>query len=89
MKEKDSFKHQTAVNPPELARYLAALAEAAASGSLPVADGDRAFSLHPKGLIDLDIKARQKNGRVRLRLELSWAEEEAEPAFPARDGGEP
>lgn len=72
---KDIFKHQTAVDARDLARYLTALAEAVEGGCLPVAESGRAFSLRPKGLIDLDFKVRRKNGRTRVRLELSWAEE--------------
>ncbi len=72
---KDIFQHQTAVDARDLARYLTALAEAVENGRLPVAESGRVFSLSPRGLIDLDFKVRRKNGRARVRLELSWAEE--------------
>lgn len=75
---KDNFRHQSAVDPAGLARYLNALAEGAENGSLPLGDGELDFVLHPRGLIDLSLKIRRKNGRTRLALELSWAEEESE-----------
>lgn len=75
---KDSFRHQTAVDPAGLARYLTALTEGVESGSLPLADGELDFVLHPRGLIDLSLKICRKNGRTRLALELGWAEEENE-----------
>jgi hypothetical protein len=75
---KDNFRHQTVVDPAGLARYLTALAEGVERGALPLADGELDFVLHPRGLIDLSLKIRRKNGRTRLALELGWAEEESE-----------
>ncbi len=75
---KDTFKHQTAVDPVELARYLTALAEGVEAGVLPLAEGGREFAIHPRGFIDLGLKVRRKNGRTRVNLELGWAEEESD-----------
>lgn len=82
---KDSFKHNTAADGAGLARYLTALAEALENGSLPLTRPGRSFNLHPRGLIDVGLKVRCKNGRGRLTLNLSWAEEEPElfPDSPA------
>ena len=71
----DTFKYQTATDPPELARYLAVLAEGVKDGALTVAEGSMSFTVHPRGLIDLGLKVRRKQGRTRVSLELSWAEE--------------
>lgn len=75
---KDHFKHQTAVDPAGLARYLNALAEGVERGALHLADGELDFVLHPRGFIDLSLQIRRKNGRTKLTLELNWAEEESE-----------
>ncbi len=77
---KDVFKHQIAVDPKGLARYFTALAEAVEEGRLPLTEGERSVLLHPRGLIDLGFKARRKNGRGRVLLEITWAEEE--PDWP-------
>ena len=71
----DTFKYQTAADPPELARYLAVLAEGVKAGFLTVAEGSMSFTIRPLGLIDLGLKVRRKQGRTRISLELSWAEE--------------
>jgi len=71
----DTFKYQTAADPPELARYLAVLAEGVKAGTLTVAEGHMSFTVLPSGLIDLGLKVRRKQGRTRVSLELSWAEE--------------
>ena len=73
---KDIFKYQAAVEPRELARYLTALAEGVEEGSLRISQDGRAFSVHPRGLVDLGLKIRRKGGRVRVSLDLGWTEEE-------------
>jgi len=84
---KDAFKHQTAVDPAELAAFLEALAEGARSGRLPVSEGSRIFTLRPQGLIDLNLKVRRKAGLAKITLDLAWAE--TEPAGgPDERGGE-
>jgi amphi-Trp domain-containing protein len=70
----DTFKYQTAADPPELARYLEVLAEGVKTGTLTVAEGHMNFTIRPRGLIDLWLKVRRKQGRTRVSLELSWAE---------------
>lgn len=75
---KDAFKYQTAVDATELSRYLAALLDGVEAGRLPIADSETSFVLHPRGLIDLSLKARKKSGRARLCLELAWTDEEGE-----------
>ena len=71
---KDTFKHLTNVSPEGLAAYLQALAAGANDGSLPLTENGREITLKPQGLIDLELKVRRKNGRVRLTLDLAWAE---------------
>jgi amphi-Trp domain-containing protein len=74
----DTFKYQTATDPLELARYLTVLAEGVKAGSLTVAEGRMSFTIFPRGLIDLGLKVRRKQGRTRVSLELSWAEDQPE-----------
>jgi len=71
---KDAFKYNTAVAPAELAAFFEALAEGVRDGRLPVSEGGRVFSLHPRGLIDLNIKVRRKTGRAKVSLDLAWPE---------------
>jgi len=83
---KDTFKYQTAVDIAELSRYLAALIEGVESGNLNLRENEHSFSVHPRGLIDLGVKARYKNGRAKISLEMAWAEDEvALPLLSASD----
>jgi amphi-Trp domain-containing protein len=84
----DTFKYQTAADPPELARYLTVLAEGVTAGTLTVAEGRMSFTVFPRGLIDLGLKVRRKQGRTRVSLELSWAEEAPETG-PGPAAGRP
>ncbi|MCL2028841.1 MAG: amphi-Trp domain-containing protein [Deltaproteobacteria bacterium] len=70
----DTFKYQTATDPQELARYLEVLSEGVKAGALTVAEGHMSFTIQPKGLIDMGLKVRRKQGRTRVSLELSWSE---------------
>lgn len=72
---KDSFKYQTAMDQHDLAAYFHALAEAVERGELPLAEGERGFCLCPRGLLNLVIKARRKEGRSRVLFDISWAED--------------
>ncbi|UQZ89015.1 hypothetical protein C4J81_07310 [Deltaproteobacteria bacterium Smac51] len=72
---KDTFKHQTVADRDDLAMYLRALADGLERGELPVAENGRSFSLNPRGLVNLTIKVRRKDGRNRVNLDLNWAEE--------------
>jgi amphi-Trp domain-containing protein len=72
---KDTFKYQSATDQPELAGYLRALAEAVERGEILLADSGRSFSLNPRGLINLTLKARRKDGRSRVNMDIIWAEE--------------
>ena len=73
---KEEFKYLSAIDAPGVAAYLRQLAEGLERGSLAAAEGGHDFSVRPKGLIDLGLKLRHRNGRTRLSLDLAWAEEE-------------
>lgn len=81
---KDSFKYQCSVDVSELTRYLTAIIEGLESGALRLQENEHAFSVHPRGLIDLGLKARFKNGRARISLDMAWAEDEV--ALPLLSG---
>ena len=83
---KDTFKYQTSVDVAELANYLSAVVEGLENGVLPLRENNHAFSVHPRGLVDLSLKVRQKNGRTKVALEMAWAEDEAD--LPLLSGSE-
>ena len=86
---KDNFKYQTSVDVAELTHYLSAIVEGLESGVLPLRENSHSFSVHPRGLVDLSLKVRQKNGRTKVSLEMAWAEDEVDlPLLSGSEGQE-
>lgn len=85
---KDSFKYNSAVGTDELAAILEALAEGAREGRLPAGEGGRQFSLHPRGLVDINLKVRRKGGRSKVTLDLAWADDDDDDSARPERGGE-
>ncbi len=72
---KDTFRYQGVADQSELAAYFRALAEGLERGEFVAAENDRTFSLSPRGLMRLTLKARRKEGRSRIIVALNWDEE--------------
>ncbi|GHV57249.1 hypothetical protein FACS189460_3470 [Deltaproteobacteria bacterium] len=84
----ETFKYQAVADQRELARYLTVLAEGVESGALAVAEGNLNFTIQPRGLIDLVVKVRRKQGRTKVNLEMAWLENPlaAAPGAPGAPG---
>ena len=81
---KDTFKHQTVADRRDLAAYLRSLADGLARGEFPLSENGDSFSLNPRGLLNLAVKVRRKDGRNRITLDVAW-DDEAVPT-PLLDG---
>jgi amphi-Trp domain-containing protein len=57
---------------PQVVDYLRQLAEGIEGGSVYVEHGGEVVSLEPRGVIEVEIEAKQKKDRERLALELTW-----------------
>ena len=66
------FEHESLQDRTTIARYLKAIEEGFAKGSLSLRNRNGEIVLEPKGLIDLTVKASKKRGRIQLSLEASW-----------------
>ena len=66
------FEHESLQDRATIARYLKAIEEGFASGSLSLSNRNGDIVLEPEGLIGLTVKASRKRGRVQISLQASW-----------------
>ena len=72
----DEFKHESLQDCDSIVKYLSAISEGFQSGQLMLANGDnRQMVIRPTGLLRLDLKARRKDGRIKLSVKVSWKEQ--------------
>ncbi|MBD3403903.1 amphi-Trp domain-containing protein [candidate division GN15 bacterium] len=75
--EETEFKHESLQDCDTIVKYLNAIGEGFQSGHLTLANGDgREMEVRPSGLLKLDLKARRKDGRIKLSLKVTWKEQE-------------
>jgi amphi-Trp domain-containing protein len=72
----DDFKHESLQDCESIVKYLQAISEGLQNGHLVLANGESPIELRPHGLLKLDLKARRKDGRMKLSFKISWKEHE-------------
>jgi amphi-Trp domain-containing protein len=70
----DEFQHESLQDLTSIGEYLRALISGLEAGSIDLSDDEGQLSLHPSGLIGLELRATRKGNRGRLQIELSWSE---------------
>ncbi len=68
------FKYEALQEPKAIARYLRAVADGLAQGSLEMTVDERTITLEPRGLLRMRLEARHNGDRARLELKVSWRE---------------
>ena len=68
----NEFEHESLQDRATIARYLKAIEEGFANGSLSLHNKNGDIVLEPEGLIGLTVKASRKRGRMQLSLQASW-----------------
>ena len=76
MGEQDAFRHESVQDRHSITRYLRALLEGFESGRLELGSPGQSLVLEPHGVLDLEIKARRKDGRSRITLRVTWREDD-------------
>lgn len=67
--------HEALQEPDTVARYLHAIADGIASGTLRLSSERTELELHPHGLVAFEFAAQKQHGRCRLRVRLTWRED--------------
>jgi len=76
----NEFKHESLQDNQSIVKYLEAIKDGFENGKLTLANGDsREMVLEPAGLLNLELKARSKDGRYKLSFKISWKEKEETP----------
>lgn len=73
----DEFQHESLQDLKSIGEYLRAIVQGLEAGYIELSDDGGQLALHPRGLIELELRAKRKGNRAELRVELSWSEGEA------------
>ena len=71
-----SFRHESLQDAKTIKGILKALTDGMASGKLSFSDADDSIELHPAGLMNLKITARQEDNLNRVNIRITWQSEE-------------
>jgi len=78
----DELIHEALMDRKAIARYLRAIADGVESGHLRLSSGDEHLELRPPALCGFELRAKEEQRRVKLRLRLAWRK--ADDARPGR-----
>ena len=71
-----SFRHESLQDAKTIKGILKALTEGMASGKLSFSYADDSIELHPAGLMNLKITARQEDNLNRVNIRITWQSED-------------
>lgn len=71
-----SFRHESLQDAKTIKGILKALTDGMASGKLSFSDADDSIELHPAGLMNLKITARQEDSLNRVNIRITWQSED-------------
>ena len=77
-KTPSEFEFESLQDPASIVTYLDAVARGFAGGQLLFCSGKREMILYPQGLLRFAVRARRKDGQVKVHLEVSWKEPKTE-----------
>jgi len=75
MAQSNLFIHKSTEDAETITKYLTALKEGFEKGALLFSSDERKLVLTPRGLINVEIKAKRKGEEIKLSLKLRWVEE--------------
>jgi len=76
--ENDEFNHESLQDRSSIVQYLRALTAGIESGRIELSTAAQTLVLEPEGMLDLQIRARRKAGRIKLSVKIGWREGESE-----------
>jgi amphi-Trp domain-containing protein len=71
----NEFKHETLQDNQAIIDYLKVLTEGFESGELVFRNEKEQILLQPHSMIQLEVKAKKKDRKVKMSLKMSWTEE--------------
>lgn len=70
------FKHESIQEPASIVKYLKALCDGFAQEAVTFSSEDQSLVLKPKGMINLEVDAKSKDGEMKLAIKLRWRDKE-------------
>ena len=70
----NDFRHESVQDRQSIVRYLHALTAGIEKGHLELGTAEHMLALDPTGLLELEVRAKRKAGRVSLAIKLQWRE---------------
>lgn len=78
MSSEDSFRHESVHDRNSIVRYLQAITAGIEQGHIELGTAEHMLTLAPEGMLELQVRAKRKGGRVKLALKLAWRENDDE-----------
>lgn len=82
MGEVDEFEFEGMASPSEVAETLTRIAEGLRSRALSVSMGADEITVYPDGDLSLEIAAKEKKGKAKIEIAISWRHLEGEARDP-------
>ncbi len=70
----DDFRHESVQDTRSIVRYLQAITVGIEKGHIQLGAAEQLLELRPTGMVELEVHAKRKGGRVEFMLELHWRE---------------
>ncbi|PRQ05755.1 hypothetical protein ENSA5_00750 [Enhygromyxa salina] len=80
MAAEDDFRHESVQDRRSIVKYLHAITAGIEQGQIELGTADHMLALEPGGMIELEVQAKRKAGRVKFSIKLHWREDEEEPS---------
>lgn len=78
MSGEDEFRHESVQDRRSIVKYLQALTAGLEAGRIELGTAEHMLELEPDGLLELEIHAKRKAGRVKFGIKLYWREDDDE-----------
>lgn len=79
----DDFRHESVQDRQSIVKYLEAITAGIEQGRLDLGTVEHNLTLEPGGVLELQVRAKRKGGRVKLGIKLYWREDDDEPGADA------
>lgn len=83
MSSDDDFRHESVQDRKSIVRYLQAVTAGIEAGHLELGTAEHTLALDPDGMLELQVRAKRKGGRVKLSIKLYWREDDEDPGTDA------
>jgi amphi-Trp domain-containing protein len=79
MSTDDDFRHESVQDRQSIVKYLQAITAGIEQGHVAFGGSEHTITLEPSGMLELQVRAKRKGGRVKLGIKLYWREDDDEP----------